>query len=75
MTIEISTFGFKKDNEPMSWHEKSYESIAITILVSLKTYFSNSKQKRSLLNEIQENLFKYRAYCRKNWEVNSGSDS
>ncbi len=49
--------------------------MAAAIVSALKSYYNPDKLRKNCLGEIRENLSKLRAYCRKNWEINSGSDS
>lgn len=75
MTVETSGYGFKSEDNVVCFKEKHFEDVAMAIMSALKSYYSPDKMRKNCLSEIRENLSKLRAYCRKNWEINSGSDS
>lgn len=75
MTVETSGYGFKSQDNVVCFKEKHFEDVAMAIMSALKSYYSPDKMRKNCLSEIRENLSKLRAYCRKNWEINSGSDS
>lgn len=75
MTVQTSGYGFKSEDAVQCFKEKHFEDVANAIISALKSYYSPDKVRKNCLAEIRENLSKFRAYCRKNWEINSGSDS